>query len=341
MARPPLDVEAVLIGLNEEERISQCIHSVRDAWARVSTKPICITYVDSGSTDRSTEIAATMADRVLVIKSLPSAAAGRTAGIREASCEWILFLDSDMQLDGEWFESIARRHDVLADACVGGITGMRADFVTDESTGIVSKRENVYRVATERLATHIGGALMARRTALNKVGGYRCDLLTGEEPELLARLLNAGFHIVELPTPFISHFIDRPIHAVDHLRKWTSRQGKPRRSFARAFLYAAKGGYLRPFIRIYFLPTVVWIAHTITLLLLASGFWAAAALAQVGLIALLVSRRRSAEWFLAVVRIAGIIEELIGHAKNRDVDPSFESLRYAHADPEAIQSNEN
>ena len=328
MAVKPLDVEAILIGLNEEKRIAACVSSIREAWAQVSHDPIRITYVDSGSTDQSLVIAARDVDRVLVLKSSPSAAAGRAAGAREATCEWILHLDGDMQLDSGWFEYVISRQDILSDARVCGLMGIRTDYVRNRDAGTNSILSNVYGVTREREASHIGGALMARRTALAKVGGYRCDLPTGEEPELLARLKDAGFHVVEVPKQFIVHFVDDPQSSLDRIRAWTSRGKSPRRSFAKAFLYALRGGYLSKLLRIYYLTTATWMGHSLTAIMLLRGSWVGAAIVQGGLVGFLISKGRPAEWLLSILRVLGIVEELTRGAAGEGSASASVNVRY-------------
>ena len=92
---PTLSV--VVIGRNEGERLRRCLESVE------SMNPVAggfeLIYVDSGSVDKSVEIAASHGARVIQLPSQrPSAAMARNAGWRAAHAEWVLFLDGDTVL---------------------------------------------------------------------------------------------------------------------------------------------------------------------------------------------------------------------------------------------------
>ena len=54
-------------------------------------------------------------------------------------------------------------------------------------------------------ARAFGGDVMIRAAALENVGGYRDDLIAGEEPELCIRLRAAGWRIWRLPYEMTSH----------------------------------------------------------------------------------------------------------------------------------------
>ncbi|MEL6336813.1 MAG: glycosyltransferase family 2 protein, partial [Pseudomonadota bacterium] len=54
-------------------------------------------------------------------------------------------------------------------------------------------------------AAACGGDAMMRRSALSAVGGYREDLIAGEEPELCLRLARAGWQIERLDAEMTGH----------------------------------------------------------------------------------------------------------------------------------------
>jgi len=77
-----------MIVRDEEERIAQCIESVRDVVAE-------ITVVDTGSRDRTVEIAEAYGARVVRHAWQDDFAAARNAGLDVAQSDWILVLDAD------------------------------------------------------------------------------------------------------------------------------------------------------------------------------------------------------------------------------------------------------
>ncbi|MCI0547192.1 MAG: glycosyltransferase family 2 protein [Candidatus Rokubacteria bacterium] len=77
---------------NEEERLRACLESVPGAAE--------IIVVDSGSTDKTVEIARTFTDRVWV-RPWPGYAAQKNWALEQASGDWILSLDADEEVTAE------------------------------------------------------------------------------------------------------------------------------------------------------------------------------------------------------------------------------------------------
>lgn len=93
-------ITGTIITFNEEDHIEACIASLR----RVCTD---IVVVDSFSTDRTRELAASAGARVLLQKYLGE---GRQRNVteREAANDWILALDADERMDDEMTAAISR-----------------------------------------------------------------------------------------------------------------------------------------------------------------------------------------------------------------------------------------
>jgi len=86
----PPRLSVVVITLNEEDRIRECLASV--AWADE------LVVVDAGSEDKTVAIAREFTDHV-VIRSWDGFAAQKNFGIARARGEWVLSLDADEQVD--------------------------------------------------------------------------------------------------------------------------------------------------------------------------------------------------------------------------------------------------
>lgn len=85
-------VSALVITLNEEENIRQCLESV--TWADE------IVVVDAVSEDRTVEISRRFTDKVF-LNPWPGFAAQRNFGLERASGDWILILDADERVTPE------------------------------------------------------------------------------------------------------------------------------------------------------------------------------------------------------------------------------------------------
>ena len=205
-----LDVEnsfgLVIIGLN-------CANSLR--FTLESTLDYVFSekwFVDSGSSDRSVEIARESGFSIGFTNSeYPmSAASGRRRGAELCETEWILFLDSDMVLMRPALEEIVRRiADCEADCC--GFTGRVRDVYESGSTRIILNRGYTDR----HIAQWFGGACVMRRRALLKVGNWNGYVIANEEIELYARLKANIYYM---------HYIDA--HFVDHQTKFICKYEK-------------------------------------------------------------------------------------------------------------------
>jgi tetratricopeptide (TPR) repeat protein len=85
-------VTAALIALDEEAHIGPCLASLKSLVTE-------IVVVDTGSVDRTPEIAARMGARVLAVPWCDDFAYARNAGLAEASGEWVLYVDADERVD--------------------------------------------------------------------------------------------------------------------------------------------------------------------------------------------------------------------------------------------------
>jgi glycosyltransferase involved in cell wall biosynthesis len=87
-------VSLCMIVKNEEENLRRCLDSVRDSVDE-------IIVVDTGSTDRSVEIAESYGARVFYHPWEGSFSKARNYSLKYATCDWILILDADEELKRE------------------------------------------------------------------------------------------------------------------------------------------------------------------------------------------------------------------------------------------------
>ena len=203
---PPAAGEAhslavVVIGRNEGERLRRCLESVEP-------RADLVVYVDSGSTDDSVEMA--LARGALVVNldmTLPfTAARARNAGFRRAreklpEADYVQFVDGDCEVDADWIHEASKFLDGRTD--VAAVTGRRRERFPDRSVYNWLCDLDWQWPAGQVLA--FGGDVLIRVGALEQVGGYRDDLIAGEEPELCVRLRAQGWKIWNLPRNMTAH----------------------------------------------------------------------------------------------------------------------------------------
>jgi GT2 family glycosyltransferase len=189
---PPLAV--VVIGRNEGERLRRCFCSV-------CVPGTTVVYVDSGSTDGSLVLAHAMGvDVVELDMRVPfTAARARNAGWRRVvqiapDAALVQFVDGDCELWPDWVAA-ARAH-LHAHPEVGVVAGRLHERHPERS--IYNRLCDIEWNTPAGDAKAVGGIAMMRIAALAAVGGFRDDLIAGEEPELCVRLRAAGWRVWRL-----------------------------------------------------------------------------------------------------------------------------------------------
>jgi glycosyltransferase involved in cell wall biosynthesis len=198
-AVPQAAISVVVIGRNEGQRLARCFESV----ARVRGVAIReVIYVDSASTDRSTELASRYGAESIRVDSLrPTAALGRNTGWRRASSDLILFLDGDTVLH-PCFPQIAS-NELLGDESIAAVWGHRRELHPDRS--LFNRILDLDWIYPPGLSEFCGGDVLMRRTALVETGGFDEGLIAGEEPELCRRIRGRGLKILHIDEPMTGH----------------------------------------------------------------------------------------------------------------------------------------
>lgn len=225
------NVAIVVIGRNEGQRLLCCLASV--------VRPDrLVVYVDSGSTDGSEAAARAMLAQVIELDmSTPfTAARARNAGWRAAMAmprdiEWIQFVDGDCEVHPDWVSyavGYLREHPQAA-----AVFGQQSERYPLRS--IYNQLCAIeWRVAPGSVKT-FAGCVLVRASALTDAGGYREDLIAGEEPELCVRLRQRGWEIHSVALPMTSHDA-----AMTRFDQWWKRARRAGYAFASgAYLHGA------------------------------------------------------------------------------------------------------
>src|SRR5499425_167505 len=97
-------LSVVIITFNEEANIGRLLASVQPLVADGKGE---IIIVDSGSTDRTVEIAKSFGAKIFV-EEWKGYAAQKNSAIEKASADWILLLDADEEVSPEMASSISK-----------------------------------------------------------------------------------------------------------------------------------------------------------------------------------------------------------------------------------------
>jgi len=203
----------VAIGRNEGERLKKCLGSAATAAS--------VIYVDSGSTDGSVKWAKDLGFEVVSLDmNTPfTAARARNAGfalLREIAPElaYVQFVDGDCELDAVWPNTALSFLAVHND--IGVVFGRRRERYPAQSIyNWMCDQEWNTPIGEARAC---GGDAMMRTSVVESVGGYRSDLIAGEEPELCVRIRAAGWRVWRLDAEMTLHDA-----AMTRLSQWWRR----------------------------------------------------------------------------------------------------------------------
>ncbi len=199
-----IKVGIVVIGRNEGQRLMECLDSV--------TSSACpVVYVDSGSKDGSAERAKHSGAHVIKLDaSIPfSAARARNEGLAEIQkihplINYIQFLDGDCQLFAGWLETavFTLESDQQLAAVFGGVEEIETTRTIYNRLCALEWQSPIGKIQNCGV---FGGNSMIRKKAFQTVGGFNPRVIAGEDAELAARLLLAGYQIEKLDCRMVRH----------------------------------------------------------------------------------------------------------------------------------------
>lgn len=186
-------ISIIIPTYNEEKYLGQSLNKLRGL-----TIPHEIIVSDDCSTDGTVAIAKQYTDKVLIPeKKHATIGANRNYGVKKSSGEFLVFIDADslIQEPQKFFEKALARftQDPKLVALTGKINvSPELETFTDRLVYLIFNF--THRVKNNWL--HMGEASgkfqMMRRTAFEKVGGYREDLIAREDGIMFSNLAKIG-----------------------------------------------------------------------------------------------------------------------------------------------------
>lgn len=198
---PQAGVGIVVIGRNEGERLRRCFDSARlHAAATV--------YVDSGSSDDSVAMAESRGVAVVRLDMTRpfTAARARNAGFKRLlvalpELHFVQFVDGDCELVEGWLEAAGDYLDQQPG--IAAVCGRLRERFPERS--VYNRLCDLEWDRAPGETDACGGIFMVRTAPFASLGGFREDLLAGEEPELCLRLRAQGWKVWRLALPMAWH----------------------------------------------------------------------------------------------------------------------------------------
>lgn len=226
----------IAIGRNEGQRLVRCLRALVGEGRTV-------VYVDSGSTDASTDNARELGVEVVRLDlSTPfTAARARNAGFErltriEPDVEFVQFIDGDCEVVPGWIDrALGELHHRPEVAIVCGRLRERAPEASIYNR-LCDLEWNRQPGEVERC----GGIFLIRAAVFRNAGGFNADLIAGEEPELCWRLRKEDWKIWRLPD-------DMALHDAAMLRfgQWWKRAVRSGYAYAQEMSIRARDAGLR------------------------------------------------------------------------------------------------
>lgn len=189
-------------------RAGQILGAVRSVMAQ-TLAPAEIVVVDDGSSDNTEEVLAPVMEQIRYVKTVnQGVSAARNRGIREASCEWIAFLDSD---DTWRPEKLRRQWDAVTRSgakvcfCVSvDESGEPLDDLRAMDKDLPAGGERFYQPDDGRFFLHSRHpflqSMLVEKEALIRSGIFDESLRVAEDTKLIYGLiLNHGYCAVNEP----------------------------------------------------------------------------------------------------------------------------------------------
>ncbi|MEB6589174.1 glycosyltransferase [Pseudomonas asiatica] len=304
-------IGVVVIGRNEGSRLERCLRSLLQEADKVM-------YVDSGSTDGSLQLARSLGVEVLALDmGVPfTAARARNEGFAALqrllpSMRLVQFVDGDCEVDTGW---LATAQAFLADQPqVAVVCGRRRERFPQRSVyNLLCDLEWDTPIGEAKAC---GGDALMRVDAFVAVGGFRPDLIAGEEPELCVRLRANGWKVWRLDAEMTLHDA-----AMTRFSQWWRRSLRAGHAYAEgAYLHgrAPERHWLRESRRAWLWGLGIPVATVAACLLL--GGWGLLLLLIYPLQAIRLARRGGKStrenWLQAVFLVLGKFPEMFGQLK--------------------------
>ena len=212
-------VSVIIKALNEAAHIDAAVSSALAALAGIDGEVI---LADSGSTDRTVEIAARHPITIVQLKNRAErrCGIGPQLGYQRSRGEFVYILDGDMELDPQFLAAALAA--MAADSRLGGVGGL----VEEESDASYQfrgrKRRGAEAVARDCEWLDMGG--LYRAAALREVGYFsNRNLHAYEEMELGLRLRSAGWTLRRIAVRSLLHHGRSEGNWPLLVRRWRSR----------------------------------------------------------------------------------------------------------------------
>jgi len=178
-----MTLSIIIVGKNSNKTLKRCIDCLKLALDNSSQfiKQYEIIYIDSNSSDDSVLISkSSNIDVIEITEGFTTASLGRYLGLKYAKYDNLLFVDSDMDLDENWFNNsfdLFKRY--------GAIIGERHEKLY-KNDKVIKEVSRFYNIKEVGVASNIGGFLMINKGVVEDIN-YTPIIKNEEEKDFYAK----------------------------------------------------------------------------------------------------------------------------------------------------------
>ncbi len=226
------NISIVVIGFNESKNLDNTFKAIQRI--NYPKDKIEIIYIDSGSSDGSTDIAKKYTSKVFVEAKYPSAGRNRNRGMIESNSEIIHFIDGDVIIDPDYLINIQGLFNEMGVHAIVGQLGEQEPTIYNRMAGLNNaKKVEGFTNFTSTGATYLKAPLM-------KVNGYDERILRGQESELGERFREAGFKIW-----CTIHLMGSHNYNLKNLRKYLKKYRVDGKSLVQVSLISGESSFIK------------------------------------------------------------------------------------------------
>ncbi|MDB5237958.1 MAG: glycosyl transferase family 2 [Candidatus Kaiserbacteria bacterium] len=194
-----MEITLIIPAYNEEAYLGGCLDSI-NRYAPGKFKEVVV--VDNASTDKTAEVARAKGARV-VREDRKGLTHARQSGFEQTSGEYVAYMDADCRLTPNWFET-AERHLTKHPEAVSLTGPVRYYDGPAYLKALVIPLQWITLPIPYFTAGFliIGGNFIARRSALQEIGGFdRGIVFYGEDADIARRLSKSGPTLLRMDFP--------------------------------------------------------------------------------------------------------------------------------------------
>ncbi len=132
-------ISLCMITKNEEKFLKQCLDSIKDLVDE-------IIIVDTGSTDKTKEIAKEFNAKIFDFKWIDDFSAARNESLKHATCDWILVLDADETISEKDHKNIKK---VIKENKFPIVSFNQRHYTNDQKPTLISSKSDPYKESQE------------------------------------------------------------------------------------------------------------------------------------------------------------------------------------------------